>query len=406
MKRVWTAVLVITAILGMLIIGCSKKKNIVLTPSDFGTATTVSTNVNTVTQTNTIVVGTSTFTATRTITQTDTPYAGTSTSTFTITATRTRTVTPTRTMTLVVTPTFTATATMPKPFGWIDDMEDPYAPNANDFTLGGPVLNGGGYWITYDDNSSQNNGTSYVWPETETYAARMTKTAGPFEVSAPGCPDSPGFAARISGVVSGCSGGAGSWWLDTTCSLAGITTYYPPGEDHAFRFGFFGMGTQLTPTAGEGNTDDGSGNLIDVAGDCQEVDLSPYTGIRFWVMGDGTQWRMKMPYSNQINCDGKNGTLAEKQASNYSQANDIGHTWTPTAGVWEQKTILFNTVDMTHESWGYTCSAPGGPTTCDLTTVLQHVKQIQFQTFGDPSAANCYPVVRELWIDNIELLTP
>lgn len=356
MKKVWTVVLVLAAVLALLIFGCNKKKNIIVAPTDFGTATA----------------------------------SPTVTSTPTMTATR-NTLTPL--------PTHVP--------GWIDDFEDPYAPNTNDFLLTGPILNGGGYWITYDDNSSVNNGTSYCWPETETYCARKVKTPIPFTVSAPSGTNTSIAAGMISGTVSGCSGGAGSWWFDTTCALGGITTYWPIAtEDHAFRFGFFGMGTQLTPTAGEGNTDGGGGVLVDVAGDCQEVDISGFTGIKFKVKGDGTQWRFKIPYTNQVNCDGKNGTLAQKKACNYSESNDIGHTWTPTAGVWEEKTIMFNITDMTHESWGYTCSAPGGPTTCDLTTALQHAKQLQFQTYGDPAAATCYPVVRQLWIDDIQFLTP
>lgn len=366
---------------------CSKKRTVTLDPSEIGTSST-----NTPTYTNTVPPG-STST-----------YTGTPTNTYTRTPTATATNTP-----------------PPKPVGWIDDLEDPYGPNQNDFQVtGGPVLNSGGYWITFDDNSKQNNGTSYVWPMAETWAARKGVPHTPFTVSAPGYPGSPygtGYAARITGYVTGCSGGSGSWWLDTTCTYPGVTIYNPPDEKTVFRFGFIGMGCQLTPTASEGNTGFMAGvttvaGLIDDPLDCQEVNISGFTGIRFWYKGDGLNWRVKIPYTNQLNCDGKwhpempadvTITAAIMATASYTKANDAGYNIMNSATDWTQISIPFTS--LAYETWGNPlttdCSAPGGD--CSISTVLQHVKQIQFQTFGDPAAENRYPNTRELWVDDIEL---
>jgi len=356
MKRTLAAAFVIIAFFLVVLSACSKKRSVAVEPSA----------VNTPTETNTVD-----------------PSAPTSTFTYT--------------------PTQTATVT--KPAGWIDDCEDTYGPNQNDFHTSGPALNVGGYWITYDDNSVVNNGTSYVWPMSETWKNRKLGTAEPmppFVMSAPGYPGSAygtAFAARITGYVAGCTGGPGSWWLDEACLTATAMLINSAEDDHAFRFGFFGMGMQLSPTAGEGNTDDGSGNLIDDPLDCQEVDVSSYTGVRMWVKCDGTNWRIKIPYTNQLNCDGKNGTLAERDACNYQGSSDWGITWQTTTD-WELKEFAF--ADFARESWDTTsCTAPGGD--CTKATVLTHVKQIQLQTFGDPSPTLCYPVQRELWVDDIEL---
>ena len=84
-------------------------------------------------------------------------------------------------------------------------------------------------------------------------------------------------------------------------------------------------------------------------------------------------------------------------------ANDAGYNIMASATDWTYIEIPFSS--FAYETWGAPlttdCSAPGGD--CAITTVLQHVKQIQFQTFGDPAAANRYPNGRELWIDDIEL---
>jgi hypothetical protein len=367
MKKVWVFVLLIFTVLALVIIGCGKKKNVILAPSDFGTAT---------------ITATASTIPTKSITPTNTPYQGTPTNT------------------PVYSPTITPTTPPPHPLGWIDDCDDTYAPNANDFTLTGPVLNHGGYWITYDDNSTVNNGTSYVWPESATWAERKGETAGPFTMTSPG--NNGSFAcARVTGYVDTCAGGAGSNWLDTACALPGITTYWPPYESGAFRFGFIGMGCQLTPTAGEGNTNplNVTDGLVDDPTDCQEVDVtnSGFTGIQFYCKGDGLGWRMKIPYTNQLNCDGKNGTLAQRKACNYAEANDVGFNFTPT-GTWTLVQIPFTS--LTHESWGFTCSAPGAD--CTAPTVLKHVKQLQFQTFGDPAAVLDYPTQRELEVDDIQ----
>jgi len=40
---------------------------------------------------------------------------------------------------------------------------------------------------------------------------------------------------------------------------------------------------------------------------------------------------------------------------------------------------------------------------CHIPVELQHVKQIQFQSFSNPTAANRYPNPREFWVDDIQL---
>ncbi|PKL90527.1 MAG: hypothetical protein CVV21_12045 [Candidatus Goldiibacteriota bacterium HGW-Goldbacteria-1] len=386
MKKALVTVIVVLAAVGIIFSACSKKRTVPVAPEDLGTATHTATFTNTPTATDTwdTSIPTNTFTRTFTSTPTNTP--------------------------------------IPKPAGWIDDCEDIYGPNQNDFQVtGGPVLNSGGYWITYDDNSKQNNGTSYVWPMSDTWAERKAVSPEPFVMSAPGYSGSPygqGYAARVTGYVTGCEGGSGSWWLDTTCTGAGTITIYNPAEETTvFRFGFIGMGCQLTPTAGEGATGYATGmtgvaGLIDDPIDCQEVDLSGFTGIRFWYKGDGMNWRVKIPFTNQLNCDGKyhpempvGEEAAIMSSASYTKANDAGFNIVASATDWTLIEIPFTS--LAYETWSNPlvnaadCSAPGGD--CAIATVLQHVKQIQFQTFGDPAADNRYPNSRELWIDDIEL---
>src|ERR1035437_4052857 len=188
------------------------------------------------------------------------------------------------------------------------------------------------------------------------------------------------MAARVTGYV-------------TTNAIAGL------GEmGGGFQYGFIGMGTQLTCTAGE-------------AWGCHEVDISAYTGVKFYTKGDGKTWDIKLPFvSNVANCDGSITTTV----SSFTCSDEYKLTFTPPTG-WTQVTVLFS--NFTQVGWGTTisiasgrywqgCSAssagttPGWTSTCPMSTVKQHVHQIQFQT-DDQSVV--YPASRELWVDDIQL---
>jgi|ERR1035437_3228268 hypothetical protein len=288
------------------------------------------------------------------------------------------------------TPTNGPVVTATHPPGWIDDCED--GDNVNDYSGANPVHNAGGYWITYDDDSSANSGTSYVWPMSQTWATKKqignsTDTPPykipPFTMSQPGFSSSPYgglYAARITGYVT------------TNSSLA------PPGEmTGGFQFGFIGMGIQLVSSAGEPA--------------CNEVDISAYTGVKFYTKGDGKTWDIKLPFvSSSLNCD---GTITTTMSS-FTSSDEYKLTFTPPTG-WTQETVYFS--NFTQVGWGTTisiasgrywqgCSAtspgttPGWTATCPIATVKQHVHQIQFQT-DDQSVV--YPASRELWIDDIRL---
>jgi len=345
MKKTLAAVVIVTVVLLINLSACGKKRLVPVEPSE---------------------INTSTFTYTPTETNTVDPAAPTNTFTHTP----------------------TETVTISKPAGWIDDCEDTYGPNQNDFQVtGGPVLNTGGYWITYDDNATNNNGTSYVWPMSQTWAVRKAITQDPFTMSAPGYDASPygtAFAARITGYV-------------TTNSVA---TKPPDEATTGFQFGFIGFGMQLSPTAGQ---DWG----------CNEVDITAFNGIKFWCKGDGLSWRLKIPYTDQTNCDG-NVTYT---ASSYTHDDDWGKNFVAPA-TWTQITINFS--QLTQEGWGKTqggCSATtstnfalsdgvvltGGPCPISPTAtspILLHSKQLQIQSVGQTTV---YPATREIWIDDVEL---
>jgi len=430
MKKALVMAIVILAAVGIMFSACSKKRTVPVAPEDLGTATpdlfSTQTAVAQVNATNTAIanatgtavvvqtqtavaqanatntaIANATGTAVMAITQTYIATTGastfthTNTATYTNTATHTHTYTNTNTNTATNTHTATidatATNTPPaKPAGWIDDCEDTYGPNQNDFQVtGGPVLNTGGYWITYDDNATNNNGTSYVWPMSQTWAVRKAITQETFAMSAPGYAGSlygTAYAARITGYV-------------TTNTAA---TQPPDEATTGFQYGFIGFGMQLSPTAGQ---DWG----------CHEVDITAFTGIRFWCKGDGQSWRLKIPFTDQVNCDG-NVTYT---ASSYTHDDDWGKNFVAPTD-WTQIEITFAT--LAQEGWGKTsggCSATtatnfalsdgvvlSGPACPILPTatslILQHAKQIQIQSVGQ-GAAVVYPNSREIWIDDVEL---
>jgi hypothetical protein len=186
-------------------------------------------------------------------------------------------------------------------------------------------------------------------------------------MSPPGYTGSPygtAFAARMTGYVT-----------TNTVGPLGL----PAPDDHTgYQYGFIGMGTQLTPTAGEPN--------------CQEVDISAmgFTGIRFWVKGDGMGYSVKLPYTM-----GASTGFTRCDSTQYNPSldgnNDIKITFTANA-TWGMFQVPFTAL---------TQEAGWGTTLIDKSVVLKHLKQIQWQTL-DQLANRIYPHVTDLWIDDVQ----
>jgi hypothetical protein len=272
-------------------------------------------------------------------------------------------------MTSTITPTFTQT-----PGALVDDCED-----------GDDVNLWGGYWITYDDNGPVNNGTSYVWPMSQTWATRWKLgTTPPFAMSTPGYNSS--YAAQVTGYV-------------TTDS---VTTEPASETITGYTYGFIGMGTQLINGAGEPT--------------CYEVDVSRFTGMKFWAKGDGyaSGWEFKVPFTTTTNgnCDESTSITP----SSFTGSDEWNFVFVAPA-TWTQFTIPFSS--LTQYGWGATASPSGGrfwngctktspgntpglpsdaASGCPITVVLKHAKQIQFQSVGQ---TNVYPQARQLWVDNL-----
>ncbi len=166
-----------------------------------------------------------------TISLTSSEIMVTNTSTRTFTLTRTFTQTPT-----YGSPTDTPTPIPTCPGELLDDMEDNNNQN-----------NWAGYWYTYDDLDSPNNGDSYVvpWSQSRWLASGQPTPEQMFYMQSPGRTGS-GYAARMTGYVT--------------------TT---------FQWGFVGMGTTFL----EPKTD---------------INVSECTSIRFWHKGDGKTYRVKI----------------------------------------------------------------------------------------------------------------
>jgi len=193
----------------------------------------------------------------------------------------------------------------------VDNMED----NNNENLWGG-------YWYTYDDLGS--GGNSYVVPWTDNRAS--AEGVDPIEFGMSPVTDRPGstYAARMTGVV---------------------TT--------DFTYGFVGMGTAFIEPKGP-------------------INLSDCTGVRFWVKGDGKQYRMKITSSSPLFLDGEGD-------------NHYGYQFL-TSGTWVQMDVTM--AMMTQELyWG---------TTVPKADALAMATDIQFQTVGQPHASI------DLWVDEIE----
>jgi hypothetical protein len=351
------ALFVFAVILVMAWVSC--KKNTVSSPGPQGTAT----DSPTITMTKTV-----------TLSPTISPTFSVS-PTFTNTSTITPTFTITQTFTITMTPTNT-------PGALIDDFAD--CVNGNYW---------GGYWITYDDNGPVNNGTSYVWPMSQTWATRWGLTLPPFEMSTPGYTGT-GCAARVTGYVT-----------------TNATATKPPFESSTgYTYGFMGMGTQLVAGAGEPT--------------CYETDISRFTGVKFWAKGDGypiasssgaSGWEFKVPFTTTANnnCDESDYT----KPSSFTGSDEWNYVFSaPTT--WTQFTIPFST--LTQFGWGSTAdvagkrlwngctrttpgNTPGLPADaasgCPISVVLKHAKQLQFQSVGQTDVYPANP--RELWIGEI-----
>ena len=225
----------------------------------------------------------------------------------------TDTVTATPTLTITPggptnTPTYTVTLTPTVEEVLIDNCEDNNAQNL-----------WGGYWYTYYDPRST-----------------VTPVNGNFVMTAGGA-DSPAYAARYLGYI------------------APVITPTPSGSEI---YSYVGLGTSLDVNAGSPT--------------CARVDISSYSGIKFYAKGDGNSYRIAFAYTDG-SCNSMTGD------------NNYGFIFTAPAS-WTQFTIPFTS--LTQDSgWG---------TAVLLIDALRDVSDIQWQTdFRDGTF--------ELWIDDLAL---
>lgn len=215
----------------------------------------------------------------------------------------------------------------------VDDMEDgDNRSNSVDF---------GGYWFTYDDLASPNNGTSNVWPGSQTAADKyLYPTPLPtFEMTVPGMTDSPAYCARVSGVVTS-----------------------------SFQYGFLGMGVDL-----KGDAVSGPGKIA------MDLYASGFKALRFWAKSGPNEtraaknWKVKLTTTYAGMSDGDDQPLKA-----FTVTND-----------WQQFTIPLG--EFTQEGWG---------TAQTNANMLTSVIQIQFQTPG----ANVIGTgtIVDLMVDKIE----
>jgi antitoxin component of RelBE/YafQ-DinJ toxin-antitoxin module len=297
--------------------------------------------------------------------------AQTQTAAATITASNTATTAATQTNTYSAIYTYTSTVVVTntpvspytRPAGWIDDCED--GDGTNDLIISQSKRNGGGYWATYDDRGSM--GTSYVWPMSETWAESHglphSNMDLQFTMSAPGYSGSAYgsmYAARMTGYV--------------TTNQVGPSGLPAPDDNAGYPYGYMGIGIYLTPTAGEPY--------------CIGIDVSGFTGIRFWAKGDGFTYALKIPYTH-----GAPEGFTRCDSTQYF----------PSITGYDDYTVTFTA----HAAWGMfqvpfsAFSQVGWGTIVPRTNVLQNLRLIQIQT-NDQNPARLYPHATELWIDDVQ----
>jgi len=123
-----------------------------------------------------------------------------------------------------------------------------------------------------------------------------------------------------------------------------------------------GIGSQLNSNAG--------------APTYQETNISGCVGLKFYVKGDGKSYFVKIPYTNS-------------SGQTLTGYDDYRFTFTAPSN-WTLISVPFSS--MTQGGWG---------TTVSLITVLQHAKEIQWQTNFNGSAGS--PATADLWIDDISI---
>ncbi|MBP7791839.1 MAG: CIA30 family protein [Candidatus Goldbacteria bacterium] len=121
-----------------------------------------------------------------------------------------------------------------------------------------------------------------------------------------------------------------------------------------YAYGFIGIGTGTNP-----NSPAGTG-----------LNCSNFLGIRFYLKGDGNTYIFQLIPGGSIN-DGNDHYKIRI---------------TPPTGTWQQYQIFFT--ELKQDGWG---------TAVTLTSVLQNLKAIEWQSFGVP-----IPSV-DLWIDQVEM---
>ncbi len=141
---------------------------------------------------------------------------------------------------------------------------------------------------------------------------------------------------------------------DCAAQMTGVVTTAYPG-------GFIGMDSQLNANAGSPTY--------------QETNISGATGVMFWCKGDGKNYTIKIPYTSNT-------------GSSLTGNDDYSYSFYVFASSWTQIGIPF--------SGGYFKQAGTG-TAVPFATVLQHAKDIQFQTSGQPQSSV------DLWIDDLQL---
>jgi len=209
--------------------------------------------------------------------------------------------------------------------------------------------------------------TSTVTPggPTFTHTPTVTSTQIPPEVSIDNCEDGNNINAL-----------AGYWYCyadaGSVINPAGTFVMANEGADgtnySARIYGtigaanaYIGLGTQLK---------NGSG-----APSYLETDVTPYTGIQFYVKGDGGTYYIKFPY------------VSNTTGATLTGYNDYKYTFTAPPG-WTQLIIPFT--DFTQETgWG---------TAYPRDTVLQHAKEIQWQS---PDMGRTF----DLYVDEIKFYT-